>query len=105
MDTNAMRELTSAIHELDKRIDVSFAKLEKDHEFVRELILSNKKETAELEERVQTQEQQIIALEKQVIEDHAVQNTKIRNRTVLFAAVGLLVAIAEGLAIWLAFFK
>lgn len=100
-----MHELTNAIHELDKRIDVSFAKLEKDHEFTRELILSNKKETAELEDRVQKQEQQIIALEKQMIEDHAVQNTKIRNRTVVFAGVGLLVAIAEGLAIWMAFFK
>lgn len=105
MDTNAMHELTSAIHELDKRIDVSFAKLEKDHEFVRELILSNKKETAELEERVEKQDEQITNLEKQMIEDHAVQNTKIRNRTILFAAVGVLVAVAEAAAIWLAFFK
>ena len=105
MDTNAMHELTSAIHELDKRIDVSFAKLEKDHEFVRELILSNKRETAELEEKVESQEQQIIVLEKQMIEDHAVQNTKIRNRTIVFAGIGLLVAIAEATAIWIAFFK
>ena len=102
---DAMHELTSAFHELDKKIDVSFAKLEKDHEFVRELILSNKKETADLEKKVETQEQQIIALEKQVIEDHAVQNTKIRNRTIAFAGVGLLIAVAEAAAIWLAFFK
>ncbi|RKU10792.1 hypothetical protein C6503_19090 [Candidatus Poribacteria bacterium] len=102
---DAMHELTSAFHELDKKIDVSFAKLEKDHEFVRELILSNKKETADLEKKVETQEQQIIALEKQMIEDHAVQNTKIRNRTIAFAGVGLLIAIAEAAAIWLAFFK
>ena len=105
MDTHAMHELTSAIHELDKKIDVSFAKLEKDHEFVRELILSNKRETAELEEKVKSQEQQIIVLEKQMIEDHAVQNTKIRNRTILFAGIGLFVAIAEATAIWMAFFK
>ena len=102
---DAMHELTSAFHELDKKIDVSFAKLEKDHEFVRELILSNKKETADLEKKVETQEQQIIALEKQMIEDHAVQNTKIRNRTIAFAGVGLLIAVAEAAAIWLAFFK
>ena len=102
---DAMHELTSAFHELDKKIDVSFAKLEKDHEFVRELILSNKKETADLEEKVETQEQQIIILEKQMIEDHAVQNTKIRNRTIAFAGVGLLIAVAEAAAIWLAFFK
>ena len=102
---DAMHELTNAFHELDKKIDVSFAKLEKDHEFVRELILSNKKETADLEKKVETQEQQIIALEKQMIEDHAVQNTKIRNRTIAFAGVGLLIAVAEAAAIWLAFFK
>lgn len=102
---DAMHELTIAIHELDKKIDVSFAKLEKDHEFVRQLILFNKKETAELEEKVKAQEQQIITLEKQMIEDHAVQNTKIRNRTIAFAGVGLLIAIAEAAAIWLAFFK
>ena len=102
---DAMHELTNAFHKLDKKIDVSFAKLEKDHEFVRELILSHKKETADLEKKVETQEQQIIALEKQMIEDHAVQNTKIRNRTIIFAGVGLLIAVAEATAIWLAFFK
>ena len=102
---DAMHELTSAFHELDKKIDVSFAKLEKDHEFVRELILLNKKDMAELEEKSEAHEEKIIALEKQMIEDHAVQNTKIRNRTIAFAGVGLLIAVAEAAAIWLAFFK